>query len=445
MGGGRHDVAAVEHFLHHHLVEGGGVSAGALVTGGDLLVGRREERAGAAREIADAQAADGIRVAPVHPVHLRDRQAREKGGGRRQGVERRQVLAVDDQPLEDAPGQVVRVVYPRGGHVPGGVLQPAQKLGGVARRKLPENVSPNVEDGIVVDAQDVAPCGQYLSLRVDYSVPGQEAERLDLFVHSRQTLVKDHGVGDDCAGHAAGLGYIRHSQDVRYRLGDARPDLVDFVHEPCGTLDAFLQGRGGFVHRSLGNGHEPDQVGEVGRRSVQPSRLREAVQAPRSTCEDAIGEAGVAQCRVQVVDVFKLRRVAKGNGGLYGAGVDGYGQAETLRRVGFHGVCRIVFGLDHDRRAPGGREDDVRLQGGRVCDYPGVLGAHVHGVHHRSQQAAEGAVDGQFRVTGHRSCRTVSLRMSVPVYQNMPRKWIEVILSLPFTTGMLNRSGYALS
>ena len=109
----RHDVAAVEHLLHHRAVEIGGVAAGPLVPGGDLVVDRGEQRAGAAGEVPDAQLADGVGVRPVDALHFGDSQPGQERGGRGQRVEGGQVLAVRDEALEDAPGQVVGVVHAR--------------------------------------------------------------------------------------------------------------------------------------------------------------------------------------------------------------------------------------------------------------------------------------------------------------------------------------------
>ena len=112
MDGGGHDVAAVERLLHHHFVEGCRVAPGPLVTGGYLLVHRREQRAGPAGEVPDSQPADGLSIRPVHALQLGDGQPGQQCRRRGQGVEGGQVLAVGNKSLEDAAGQVVGVSTP---------------------------------------------------------------------------------------------------------------------------------------------------------------------------------------------------------------------------------------------------------------------------------------------------------------------------------------------
>ena len=163
--GRRHHVAAVQHLLHHDGVKCGEVATGALVLRGDLLVHRRQQRAGAAREVADLELADGFGVGPVH-VHLGHRESREQSRGRRERVERRQVLAVGYQPLEDASGQVVRLVRAGGGYVFDSVAQFREKLGGLSRRNLLDDVSGNGEDRPVVDLEYLSPGVEYVPLPV---------------------------------------------------------------------------------------------------------------------------------------------------------------------------------------------------------------------------------------------------------------------------------------
>ena len=104
----------------------GEVASGLLVADGDLVVHGGQQRAGAAREVAYAQIPDSIGVRPVHAVHpfgrlrtkpfgrlrteLGDREACQQRGGRGQRVEGGEVLAVSDESLEDAAGEVVGLV-----------------------------------------------------------------------------------------------------------------------------------------------------------------------------------------------------------------------------------------------------------------------------------------------------------------------------------------------
>ena len=88
-------------------MECGEVSPGTLVAGGHLLVDRRKECAGSTGEVADAETADGPGVGPVNPLQLGHGQPRQQGGGLGAGVEGGEVFAVCDEPLEDAPCEVV--------------------------------------------------------------------------------------------------------------------------------------------------------------------------------------------------------------------------------------------------------------------------------------------------------------------------------------------------
>ena len=123
--GGGHDVAAVQNLLHDDGMQGFEIAAFAFVPRRDLVVYGGQQGAGAAGEVADAQAADGACTAPVHPFQLGDGETGQQGGGGRQGVEGRQVLAVGDEALEEAPGEVVGVGDPGGGDVVGGALRQA--------------------------------------------------------------------------------------------------------------------------------------------------------------------------------------------------------------------------------------------------------------------------------------------------------------------------------
>ena len=180
MDGGGHDIATVEDLFHHHRMEGGEVSPGALVAGSNLLVDGGEERAGAAGKVADAEAADGIGVSPVHLVtgslQLGDGQPGEKGGRLGAGVEGGEVFAVCDKPLEDPPGQVVGVGDAGGLHLLGSVTQHGQDLAGVAGVELAEDVPGDGEDGPVVDFQDGCPRAQGLGLGIGNFGAADEVE-----------------------------------------------------------------------------------------------------------------------------------------------------------------------------------------------------------------------------------------------------------------------------
>ena len=128
-----HDVAAVEDLFHHRLVQRCAVAAGPLVAGGQLLVHRGQQGAGAAGEVGHAQVADGFRAGPVHAAQLGNGQAGQQRGGRGQRVEGGEVLAVGYQPLEDAARKVVGVVHAGGVHRLGRLAQLRERPGRAVR------------------------------------------------------------------------------------------------------------------------------------------------------------------------------------------------------------------------------------------------------------------------------------------------------------------------
>ena len=275
-------------------MEGGQVSTGALVAGGHLLVDGGEERTGTAGEIADAKAADGLGVGPVHFVtgslQLGHGQTGQQSGGLGAGVEGSEVFAVGDEPLKDAPGQVMGVGDAGGLHLLGGVAQHGEDLAGVAGVELTEDVPGDGEYGPVVDFQDGCPGRQGLGLWVGDLGAADEVEGLHPFVLTGNALVERQGVGDDGAGHPAGLGNVGLSQKAGNLPVDARGQILELVEDDRGFLDAFLEGGGSEVHFLLRNGDQANEVGQVGDRAFEPAGLGEAAAV---FVEDAVGEAGI--------------------------------------------------------------------------------------------------------------------------------------------------------
>ena len=244
----------------------------------------------------------------------RARRAADSGAG----VEGGQVLAVGDEPLEDAPGEVVGVGDAGGLHLLGGVSQDSQDLAGVAGVELSEDVPGDGEDGPVVDFEDSCPGGQGLGLRVRDLGAADEVEGLDPFVLSGDALVEHQGVGDDGTGHSAGLGNVGHSQEAGDLPSYDGIQVFEFVQDDRGRFDAVLQGVGGEVHFLLGNGDQSDKVSEVGNGAFEPARFGEAAAV---LVEDTVGQAGVDDGLRYVVGVTDRHRVAQGYGRLDGAGL----------------------------------------------------------------------------------------------------------------------------
>ena len=109
--GGVDHIEADEAVGHQVLMQRPRIAAVQLVQDGDALVCGREQRAGAAGEVADLDCAERIGVAPAGAARSAIGGHREPGQqrrGGRTGVEGCKELPVGDQPLEHHAGQVVR-------------------------------------------------------------------------------------------------------------------------------------------------------------------------------------------------------------------------------------------------------------------------------------------------------------------------------------------------
>ena len=85
------------------------------------------------------------------------------------------------------------------------------------------------------------------------SGPHHEVEGFHAFVLPGDALVEHQGVGDDGAGHAAGLGDVGHAQQPSYLPGSGGGQLFQFVQDDRCDFDSRLQSIGGLVHLLLGN------------------------------------------------------------------------------------------------------------------------------------------------------------------------------------------------
>ena len=166
VGGGEHgegevdghgeNVTADEDALQHVTMESAGIATVELVQGGEALVDGGEQGTGAAGEIGDAQIADSFRIAPA--LVIGNGQGGEEGGRFRARVEGGQEFAVGDEALEDEAGQVVRA----GGAAADDLLDDVEELGqdglgGSGVVNTAQDFAGDVEDGVVVDAQDGIP------------------------------------------------------------------------------------------------------------------------------------------------------------------------------------------------------------------------------------------------------------------------------------------------
>ena len=106
-------------------------------------------------------------------------------------------------------------------------------------------------------------------------------------MHAGNPLVKDHCVGDDGTGHAAGLGNVGHAEQAGYGHGDAGAGRVQFVEDLRGRVDTLLQGGGGLIHGTLRDRYQADEVGQIPDGAIEPPRLGEPGHARGLLSEDA--------------------------------------------------------------------------------------------------------------------------------------------------------------
>ncbi len=361
--------------------------------------------------------------APVHALHLGYGQPRQQRRRRRQGVEGGQVLAVRDETLEDAPGQVVGVVHARRVDRLGSVPQSPQNRGCVARVQLLQDVLGNGEDGPVVDLQDVVPGRQHLALGVGRAVAAHRRQGLDLLMHPGDVLVEDQGVGDDGAGHPPRLRHVDHSQNAGYRRSDAWPQLLHFVQELRGPFDTLLQRGGGLVYGALRDGHHADHVGQVLDGALQPAGLRESSHTPGFLREDAVGQAGCREGGMKVVGAAHVVWVAEGYGGLDGPPVGGHLQPQAGLRLRLDGTRGHVLRLDHDGGTARRGDDDVGAQPWTAGDGLRVLGPHLTPGQHALKQAAHSVVGVRLGLARH-TAQSACVQPSLCLY------WIDEVMDI---------------
>ena len=130
---------------------------------------------------------------------------------------------------EDAPGQVVGVVNAGCVDSLGGLPQSPQESGGGVAGYLLQDVLGDGEYGPVVDFQNFGPRRQCFILRVGYAGAADQEQGFYAIVHPRDALVKDHSVGDDGAGHPAGLRNVAHPKQPGDGGGDVGPQFRHVV------------------------------------------------------------------------------------------------------------------------------------------------------------------------------------------------------------------------
>ena len=179
--------------------------------------------------------------------------------------------------------------------------------------------------GVVVDFQDAVPGRQRRILKsrilksrileIGRRRAAQQSQWPDVVVHPGDAFVENQGVGQNCAGHPAGLRHVGHSQQSGDVGRDSRAQLRHPVQDGGRPLDAAFQGIRGPLHLLLRDGHQSDQVGQVGYGAGEPAGLGETAAI---FVADAIGQRGGGQCVGQVVGGGDGGGIAQGDGGLDG-------------------------------------------------------------------------------------------------------------------------------
>ena len=139
------------------------------------------------------------------------------------------------------------------------VRSPVSICDASAAGKLLDDVARDGEDGPVVDLEDFGPGVEDVCLGAAGLGGAELGEGFDA-VHPDETLVEDHGVGDDRAGHAVGLDDIGHAEQPGDAGDHAGPGLGELFENVGGAVDALLEGIGGFVDGALGYGDETNEV-----------------------------------------------------------------------------------------------------------------------------------------------------------------------------------------
>ena len=162
----------------------------------------------------------------------------------------------------------MRVVDSGGLYFLGSLQQLSQDDGGNVSGKLLQDVFGDSKDRPVVDLQNIFPGCQRLTLGICYVGAAYQMQGFHLLVHPRDALVEDHGVGDDGAGHAAGLGNIAHSQQPGNDRGNVRAQLGHLIQLVGSLTDALLKRVSRLLHCLLWDGDQTGEVGQVGCRTL---------------------------------------------------------------------------------------------------------------------------------------------------------------------------------
>ena len=289
----------------------------------------------------------------------------------------------------------------------GGLQQFPQDAGGSASGKLLQYVLGYGKDGPVVDLQDIFPGRQYLTLGVCNIGAAHQPQRVHLLVHPCDALVEDHGVSDDGAGHAAGLGNVAHSQQPSDDRSDIGAELGHVLQQVGGLPNALLEGIGRLFHGFLWYGYQSCKVSQIGCRTLKPSRFREAAAV---LVQDIVGKTGFGEDLAQVIGVLYNLRVANCDSSLDSSGLSLHVKPQPFGGVLFDLRGRRIFGFDDYWRAPRRGYQHIGVAARMVGEGLGVLGADFAARHHAPQQVAQRVVGIRLGLACHTYIQAVSLR-----------------------------------
>ena len=343
VNGHRHNVRADDLLLHRPGVEVFPAAAARLAERNQPTVSGGEERAGAAGEVPDFELPRGGFAFAVGEGE----RGEHSGGGRRR-VEGGEELPVGDEALKDDAGEVVRAGHALVYQSRGGGGEQLEHVGRQPLRQLRHNLMRDVEDGVIVDAEDIAPLVEDGHFGEPPAGAPQSVEVLDA-VGAREVRVKDERVGDDGHRHAARLDAVLLMDALGYPRADVGAEFYRFAQPlRCGA-DALLEAVGGVLDGAQGDARLIGEAREVRRAADEPSRVWEpVVLVARRSGEQRVLEAGVGLAE-RVAERLALE-VAEPEGDADGDG------GEDERAVGERGA-KPVAGVVLDRRGGG----DLRL------------------------------------------------------------------------------------
>ena len=177
----RHDVRGDHRAFQHRRMDAAIVAAGAPEAGEQRMVGRHQQRAGAAGEVGDAQVRVGIQIGPVgrQPGHG---EFAEQGCGLRPRVERGEELPVRDQALEHAPGEILLGGQANPGKLVGCARKRPQRFPARHAGKRRQQIRRQAEDRPIVDL------GKHMAPRLQYRRHPLPVWKLGEVAHRRQIV-----------------------------------------------------------------------------------------------------------------------------------------------------------------------------------------------------------------------------------------------------------------